>query len=77
MASIHSLLVVLLSIWKRRYKKFSEIFRRYDELICEFDLHSIQECVDAFLAINQSRHEKKRNYRPKMNLRRINVRSNW
>ena len=37
---------------------FSEIFRRYDELICEFNLHSIQECVDAFLAINQSRLEK-------------------
>lgn len=39
---------------------FSEIFRRYDELICEFDLHSIRECVDTFLAINQSRHEKKK-----------------
>ena len=39
---------------------FSEIFRRYDELICEFDLHSIQKCVDAFLAINQSRHKKKK-----------------
>lgn len=37
---------------------FSEIFWRYDELICEFNLHSIQECVDAFLAINQSRLEK-------------------
>ena len=56
---------------------FSEIFRRYDELICEFDLHSVQKCVDAFLAINHSRHEKKRNYRLKINLRHINVRSNW
>lgn len=39
---------------------FSEIFRHYDELICKFDLHSVQECVDAFLAINQSRHEKRK-----------------
>lgn len=39
---------------------FSEIFQRYDELICKFDLHSVQECIDAFLAINRSRHEKKK-----------------
>lgn len=39
---------------------FSEISRCYDELICKFDLHSVQECVDAFLAINHSRLEKKK-----------------
>lgn len=39
---------------------FSEIFQCYDELICEFDLLSVQECVDTFLEINHSRHKKKK-----------------
>ena len=39
---------------------YSEVLRCYDELIGELDLYSVQECVDAFLAINHSRIEKKK-----------------
>lgn len=39
---------------------FSEILRCYDELISELDLYSVQKCVDAFLAINRNRQEKKK-----------------
>ncbi len=39
---------------------FSEILRCYDELIGKLNLYSVQECVDAFLTINHSRIEKKK-----------------
>ncbi len=39
---------------------FSEILRRYDELISKLDLYSVQKCVDAFLEINRSRLERKK-----------------
>lgn len=39
---------------------FSEILRRYDELISKLDLYSVQKCVDAFLEINRSRLENKK-----------------
>lgn len=39
---------------------FSEILRNYDELISRLDLYSVQKCVDAFLAINRIRLERKK-----------------
>lgn len=39
---------------------FSEILRCYDELISKLDLYSVQKCVDAFLAINRNKQEKKK-----------------
>lgn len=39
---------------------FSEILRRYDELVSKLDLYSVQKCVDAFLEINRSRLENKK-----------------
>lgn len=41
---------------------FSESLGRYDEIIGKLDLYSVQECVGAFLAINHSGIEKKKEF---------------